>query len=65
MILVKKFAYWIEVYYKKELIFSGASIDAIDLVDIFRSIGRKAEIKFHMNSGHPFRIDFSEEDRDE
>ncbi len=64
MILVKKFAYWTEVYYKGELIFSDASIDALDLVDILRKLGRRAEIKFDLKSGHPFRISF-EEGKDE
>ena len=60
MILVKKYAYWTEVYYKDELIFSDASIDATDLVDVLRKLGRRVEIKFDLKSGYPFRIDFKE-----
>lgn len=61
MIKIKQYSHWVEVYYKGELIFEGSSVSPTDLLDLFRKIGRKAEIKFNLKSGYPFRIDFSEE----
>jgi hypothetical protein len=62
--MIKQYSHWVEVYCKGEKIFEGSSVSPIDLLDVLRKLGRKAEIRFHMNSAYPFRIDFKE-DREE